>query len=71
MATIGIHNIDNTEVKIKHFDNFSVINLSMKTKGKYDDNDIYEGLDLYFETPEKLSLFMYAISNVIGELVES
>lgn len=70
MASIGIHNINETEVKIKHFDTFSVVNLSFKTQHKHDTSPIYEALDLYFDTPEKLSLFMYAISNVASELIE-
>ena len=71
MANLAIHNIIETETKIKHFDDFSTLKVSVKTQGKYDEHPSYENLDLYFATPEKLQAFMYAMSNVIGELVEA
>lgn len=71
MASIGIHNINETEVRIKHFDTFSLVHLSFTTQGEHDLSPTYENLDFYFDTPEKLQAFMYAMSNVTGELVEA
>ena len=35
MAIMQIHNIIDADARIKHFDDFSVISLSINTQGKY------------------------------------
>jgi hypothetical protein len=64
MASIGIHNIKDSNVKIKHFDNFSVINLELKTQSEYKEESVYEKMDFYFDTPEQLQSFVSAISSL-------
>ena len=71
MATLGIHNIIETELDIKHFDNFSSAKFTFTTQGKYDKSPVYESVDLYFDNPSQVEAFINAINNATQRKVEA
>jgi hypothetical protein len=71
MASLDIHNVTNTEITIKHFDDFSCLNIELETRGKYDNQASYEKVNLYFDSAEQLNNFIYAISMAENQLKEA
>lgn len=69
MATIQIHNIIDAGANIKHFDDFSVISLSINTQGKYQQSNSAEHIELFFDNPEQLQALIYALTNAKNQLV--
>jgi len=62
MASIGIHNIKQTDVVVKHFDNFSVVNIEFTTQSEHETKPTYEKLDFYFDNAEQIEAFFQALS---------
>jgi len=69
MATIQIHNIIDAGANIKHFDDFSVISLTINTQGKYQQANSAEHIELFFDTPDQLQALIYALTNAKNQLV--
>lgn len=68
MATLQIHNIIDAGARIKHFDDFSVISLSINTQGKYQKANSSENIELFFDNPDQLQAFIYSLTNAKNQL---
>lgn len=63
MANFTLHNVKAVAVQLRDHETFCTLHLDINTQSEYDNEPIYEKIDLFFDTIETRTAFILSIYN--------
>ena len=65
MANFTLHNVKAVETEARDHDRFCTLHLNITSQSKYDNEPVYDRLELYFDTIDEREQFIVQIANLL------